>query len=213
MSFPVNLGDGRWAKAIYDKYKKTYTSENFGTEESHRICSKWTIREIRDACQWKKLVDQVMIEEGLIDEKLKDKLCFLTVRPKTSLVTFFEFEGDVRSFFQSDRIKEFEYCFEQKGETLDTMGGGFHFHAIIEWKYEPKELIKYAQSHFKKYVEPQCIQVGDDFHGKRIKQKKDLDRLRQYMSGNKGDDKKALACDIDKLWRAKLSLSALIKSI
>jgi len=214
---PINLGDGRAALKKFERelehqMKMVYDDGPMSAKQAFDFAKERTRCWIKDAISWKLVVDEELKAAGLIDDTDMKKLCFITVRPDSKKISFFEFKHDVARFMTSSRILSYEYCFEQKGETEATMGIGFHMHAIIQWELEPKELLKYTTSHFKKYVASNCIQIGDTYHGKRIKTKKDLERLRAYMSGDKRDDKKVKACDIDPIWREREGINPLIKS-
>lgn len=215
-NFPINLGDGRAFRKIYSKFLNEFMplveKGMMTSAEAGKCAHDKTVFEIRETIKWKQIVDEELKGAGLIDDTNLKKLCFLTVRPNDKLISFIEFKEDCRTFFQSTRMSSFEYCFEQKGTTNDTMGIGFHMHCIIGWPEEPKELLKFAVRHFKRYTAANCIQLGDSFHGKRIKNNKDLSNIRKYMSGDKADDRKAPACAIDIEWRKSLNISPLIKS-
>lgn len=79
------------------------------------------------------------IEAGVVpkDSKIatsepgtKDKWFFITIRPNKR--SFQEFKKRIEDrIIKRSFVKEFTYCFEQKGTTNETLGTGFHLHGIM----------------------------------------------------------------------------------
>jgi len=152
------------------------------------------------------------IETHLGFTPFNNHLSFLTIRPNDKLITIKEFIEDCRTFFLSSRIKSFHYVFEQKGDNLETLGKGFHCHAIVEWVESPAKLLKFATIHFKRYTAANCIQLGFTNGSKRIQNNDELERIKKYIGGDKKDESKKPATEYDKIFREKYKILTAIKS-
>lgn len=103
-------------------------------------------------------------------------------------------------------IKDFEYVFEQRGDTMDTMGTGTHVHAIISSDCTKSEIIKRTASTFKAFIgSPQSIDV-------RPIPMDLLDQKRAYIRGVKKSDEKKRKCVIDNIWRFQNNLREVYSS-
>lgn len=132
---------------------------------------------------------------------------FLTVRPPAD-IPFGIFRASCERYCDKWKHKwtECVYVYEQKGETEDTMGQGFHWHCRI-----CTDKINYYNSHIKRdlekiftYVHPACI---------RVESVKSLERTIEYMSGDKKSDAKKPAVLMDSIWREAVGLPAEVKLI
>ena len=124
--FPINLGDGRAFAKMYNKYLHEYfpliDRKLMTNEEAGKMAYDKTILKIDETIKWKTIVDERLKASGLIDDTDMQKLCFITVRPNTKLISFFEFKEYCRTFFMSTRMSCYEYCYEQKGTTPRNYG-------------------------------------------------------------------------------------------
>lgn len=83
--------------------------------------------------------------------------------------------------------KKWEWCemaYEQKGETIETAGFGFHVHIIFCTKtdnYYPSHIIRDAKKEWP-YVAANCIQCDTLVN---------VEKARYYIRGDKGDAKEA----------------------
>lgn len=134
-----------------------------------------------------------------------DRWYFITVRPPNG-VTWDLFKRNCEDFCAKWLHKwiEFEYVFEQKGKTEETIGHGFHWHMRICTTH-----INYYKTHILRdlfrmfpYVAENCIKVEPI---------KSLERTIEYMQGDKKDKAKEAACKMDILWRERLGLPASVK--
>lgn len=103
-------------------------------------------------------------------------------------------------------IKDYEYAFEQRGDTMQSMGTGTHIHAIISTDSTKSEIIKRTASTFKAFIgSPQSIDV-------RPIPMDLLDQKRSYIRGVKKSDEKKRKCVIDKIWRHQNNLREVYSS-
>lgn len=132
---------------------------------------------------------------------------FITVRPPHDTI-WETFKSDCESFVHKWKYKWLEctYVFEQKGETEENIGFGFHWHMRIA-----TDTVNYYPSHIKRdlikifnYVNKACIKVEPI---------KCLERTIEYMKGDKKSKDKELACAMDILWRAKQGIPAEVKVV
>jgi len=138
--------------------------------------------------------------------KLADKWFLVTWRPPhdTKLTAF----GIVEEYLRKNYILKWECALEQKGDSLETMGFGAHVHMIVRSQHYPSDFTRNTLTHFGKTG---MIQIGNRFC-KYLKTAKDLDMAKNYIRGEKHDEAKKAACDIDVLWRAKHKLKELYQS-
>lgn len=129
----------------------------------------------------------------------------ISARPPEG-ITFERFKNDVYAFVKKweDKWSECTFVFEQKGETPEELGKGFHTHIIIATEtlnYYPSHIVRDLKKAFS-YIAPQCIKVD------KIK---NLERAYEYIEGDKKSDAKAPAVKMDALWRSQLGLEASVK--
>lgn len=148
-------------------------------------------------------------------EKLSGNYFWITLRPGVEHEhRFAEFKHIVltkyltRSCFLSHR-----YAWEQKGDTPETIGFGYHIHILASCpNYLMKtQLLKDTKSTFKKFcngdVPEAFIQI------EYVKTKEHFFNIRAYMMGYKTDTWKDPACELDKPWREKHGLDDLYGSL
>lgn len=133
-----------------------------------------------------------------------ERAMMLTVRPPdgTNWVTFKRNTEEFVTKWQ-DGWHWYEYAFEQKGETKENMGHGFHVHLIFatsKKNYYKSHVLRDAQRAWT-YVAANCIQVDVI---------KNLARARQYIRGDKGDEAKARAVAFNEHWRARMNIPQLL---
>jgi len=132
----------------------------------------------------------------------------LTIRPPSGKVALTTFTADVHKHVQKwkNHWVSYEYVFEQKGETLETMGTGFHTHIIIETNrpnYYPSHIKKSAATDFP-YTNQRAIDVAT---------LKNVVRAKEYIRGCKQAIEKEPAVVMDKPWRAANKLSDLYNGL
>lgn len=123
----------------------------------------------------------------------------ITIRPPHN-TSWLRFRDDVHAFVTrwAPRWSSWEYAFEQKGESPETLGHGFHVHLLISTttpNYYKSHIIKSLQRYFS-YVAANCIQVDSV---------RNLDRAKAYIRGEK-EASKLVAVHHDILWRNKENL-------
>lgn len=127
----------------------------------------------------------------------------LTVRPphNTNFETLkFSTESFVKKW--ESHWDNWEYAYEQKGETEDTLGYGCHVHIIISTttpNYYPSHILKHAKSTWS-YVAANCIQVDT---------LQNIPKAKEYIRGIKSDESKKQACVMDIKWREKNGIQQL----
>lgn len=132
-----------------------------------------------------------------------ERAMMLTVRPAEG-TDWATFKGTTEQFVGkwADAWNWFEYAFEQKGETRDDMGRGFHVHIVFSTSkknYYKSHVLRDAKRSWS-YVADNCIQVDVI---------KNLERARAYIRGDKNDASKVAAVEVDALWRDSVNLPML----
>jgi len=135
--------------------------------------------------------------------KNKSKYIFLTVNPN-SHITFNEFCRVIDKMMSKTWITNYLYVYEQRGEDVETLGKGFHFHAIIE---KPSNK---SYQHMVRELSSSCNKVCDtsNYHFFNLKNITDeeKDRKIQYITGVKADEAKHLKQSMDIIFRQKNNL-------
>lgn len=146
-------------------------------------------------------------EEGVIrkdNDGLEGKWAMITLRPEPGVCKIHTFINDCSKFFGKALFLEKSYVFEQTGKTIEEAGQGFHCHGIVKCKnYVNVKDITTAYT----FIPYNCIlQIGSKTGKKFLHSQKDLEFARNYINGNKFNDEKMKAVEIDKIWRADLKL-------
>lgn len=160
------------------KDKRTnWTKEEYNLEKER--CEELIKQKFIMASQQTWIKD--LIDNGDI---LKDRWYSIDINPITE-------KTNIKSFYQdmiSWKCKSFIYwecAIEQRGNSDETMGNGFHCHFNVISKYGFKQTLSIAQDYWikKKYCNPESIQI------KALKTKSHLDIRKNYIRGIKKIDK------------------------
>lgn len=181
-------------------------------EYADRCVEKW----YKDAFEGAAMVDEFRQKyyKPKRDEFKHEGWHFLTIRPDG--VPFNDFKNFVETLFKKKCWEQWEYTWEQKGETIETMGHGFHIHAFVKVSSPTKGKGHYAQEVMKLIKKMQleigggAVQMSD-----RIKSQDEMDRRRPYVNTEvflKSEEYKKPAWILDAPWRAKMSLPSTVKS-
>lgn len=133
---------------------------------------------------------------------VKNRWFWITINPEPK-VSVAEFQKCVANVASRSFVKQAMYVYEQRGETEDGIGKGFHCHMLIERdmsnKHDvPAKIIERIRNTCKKVLKLHknnpYIQIVDAEYAK--------DKIR-YMLGDKDlhKEKKDLKLTYDKLWR------------
>jgi len=128
---------------------------------------------------------------------------FLTINPNP-LITLQEFISVITKMMTKPWIEQYLYAYEQRGETLEECGGGFHFHAIIEKPSNKSyiHILNEFKSSGNKVCNTSCIKFFN------IKQMSEEEKTRKipYIVGRKADPSKWLKQDMDIPFRQRNNL-------
>lgn len=141
------------------------------------------------------------------DNMLTGKWFWITLRPAAEHNERFDsFKEQVREYIKRKMFLGWTYAFEQKGETEEEMGKGYHVHIIAECtnNMNKAKVIRDTKSSWKQWLGGDCpdafIQVE-----KMEKQTEYQNRLK-YITEKKGESYKHAAQEIDKIWRKQKKL-------
>jgi len=131
-------------------------------------------------------------------EKLKSnggRTYLLTIRPPHN-IQFNQFQTDCLFYINkwSNKWLWWEYAYEQKGNSAETIGHGFHIHILFETNennYYPSHIIRNTNGTFK-YVANNCIDCQTV---------KNITRAKEYIRGAKNDSNKQECIEWDIEWR------------
>lgn len=134
----------------------------------------------------------------------KEKTYFITIGFKKGITPKDTIEV-IKKGMSKKWIINYSIAHEQRGETLETMGEGYHIHVLA--KVEPKkkkcEMIRELANTFKSYVE------GDNYIDIRPVTN-NVENVEKYMQGEKKDANKKPKAEIDKVFNQKYFASILI---
>lgn len=143
------------------------------------------------------------IKQGI--DPNKKKWFMITIRPDCNKITFDMFYTKVLSFLDRKCFLKGSYSFEQKGESNDSLGQGFHAHIIVECTQIGKaQVLRDVLSSWNEWIKnewisPNCIQVDKSPNHVELKQNYLID----YKS-NDGHKEKTKQADLT--WRHSLGL-------
>lgn len=147
-------------------------------------------------------------------ERLKDKMgkipqndkkyYFLTINPPPNI--------DLRVFLKAIQkalskkwITYYEYVIEQRGETLEELGKGFHTHIIFNNGIKHCKVVSEMTNSFKKILDFGSPYIGNWFKLKNIDED-EMKRKTSYILDRKSEPEKWLKQDMDIIFREKFGL-------
>lgn len=135
----------------------------------------------------------------------KCKYIFLTINPNPR-ITLKDFVSTCDKMMSKTWMTNYLYCYEQRGETPEECGKGYHFHAIIE-----KPTTK-AYSHIVREMATSASKLCDtsEYHFYNLKNISDEEKERKiiYITGRKADPAKWAKQDMDIPFRLKNGLKS-----
>jgi len=192
---------------FYRKYAEDLMKHSeLSTEQATEIALRLHLKDMK----WKDMLDKQW-EERYGKDDFEKGWFFLTIRPHNDFKDFNKFKNLVKRILSRKFIEKFKLVWEQKGETINNIGFGFHFHALLKIS-TPNKGIKYfinefirdvAKEHMTDVIASNCIDL------KKINNQLEYDRREKYMSTDeflKADEEKEKAWKIDRIWRKNLNL-------
>lgn len=117
---------------------------------------------------------------------------FITIRPDTDKICFFDFWTEVKKMLHTTLYSEYYCSFEQKSLTA-PLGLGFHCHIIAKSSYWKSQQLQ-KLSKFQKWCNPACIHIEKCFDH--------INLLNSYLISYASDDEhKSVTQEPDKRWR------------
>lgn len=147
---------------------------------------------------------------GSSHSPVKDKrkadtgMYFITVSPPPE-ANLQEFIRATHQFMALKVIKDGSYVFEQRSETEDEMGRGFHTHILCQRQTKPSAFKKELKRIFLKFFRSDCF-GQKQFFMENVEIAEKHKKIR-YMKGEKYGKSKAKKCSMDKIWRKSVLLN------
>lgn len=129
---------------------------------------------------------------------------FITINPKPT-ADLNDFIAKVHTIKNLSWIKKMHYVFEQRGDSKETKGKGFHSHILLE-DYD-NEFGK-IKSQMKRMFQGFCNQPYENTINVYQKKREWLEDKLDYIKGKKLDEEKPEKVIIDKEWRQDKQLEA-----
>jgi len=133
---------------------------------------------------------------------------FITVNPKpdVKLDLFLKLLGN---FVKRKPVVDYAYVIEQRGETEDAAGEGFHAHLLVSWNRNmTRKVRQYAGETFKRVIGANnnniinINKIPKDFWNDKL----------DYMNGLKWDAEKETKLKIDKIFREQNNILHIYKN-
>lgn len=213
----------RSAIALSEKYVSRHLTDEEKAEINEKSLNT-SLDNLREECRIAKLIQQILIEEGLSEKKgFKDNLesnnwWWITIRPPpNSNITFTNFKHWVEgSLLTNIDFDKWLYAYEQKGESTETMGSGFHIHLMVHSPnyIQKKDLLAKLKTQAKILLNiPHKSQFPLKFSAmidlQKIHTQSQINNYKEYMKGNKKQADKQYAVQYDKIFRQRYNLQDL----
>lgn len=136
------------------------------------------------------------------DKKFKSDFLFITINPYENF-DFRKFIEIIEKSVKKPWIKKYMYVIEQRGETEDELGKGFHTHMLID---KGSFAFSTARREFLSSFKRVCD--TSNFHCFNFAMSKEVDipKRVKYMIGQKADENKWKKQEMDKVYRRVLGL-------
>lgn len=130
------------------------------------------------------------------------KIVWVTVNPKPD-ISLESFKARVDNYLKRKFVLNPLYRYEQRGETEEELGRGFHVHILFDKsdQISPAQIIKYTQNSFK-YITGNSKHIDIKIYPYEYRKEKE-----DYLNGIKWDKEKEEKLKIDKLFREKNGLN------
>jgi len=130
----------------------------------------------------------------------KDHWYMITIRPAEGAVNFNVFRAKIEEYLARKCFLDYKYSFEQKGQSWETLGHGFHVHIVANTKHTSKaNLLRDTLSSFNRWIEKghvaqNCINVLPVSNPEEMIQ-------RYLIDYHSDDDHKIVTKEYDEKWR------------
>lgn len=141
------------------------------------------------------------------EQKLKENWWWITLRPGNEHKDrFTDFLVQTFKYLDREMFIMWKAAFEQKGNTTEEIGTGYHVHIIAQLKdrYHLSRVIKDTKSTWDKFLGGY---VPDPFvKAVKLTSIKELQIKSLYINGNKSDKDKKQAVELDPVWRKSINI-------
>lgn len=159
---------------------------------------------------WKDIKDY----EDKLKEEIREKKAinhnnlylWLTINPKSD-VSLQNFKERVEKAANRTMFKDYLYVYEQRGDTEDSMGNGFHSHLLLKRNldYKPCKVISNLKNSFKDMT---LVDNKEIFNYHWLDDKYKKDKV-EYITGLKTGLNKDSKQEMDRIWRKHEDLEVL----
>lgn len=197
------------AKSIYKNASKAQRQYNDYTDENDdNTIFNNIVRAERTKFREVMRIASMLHED--YEEVMKQKThnwYFITIRPDTNKITFFEFFLKVQKYVNRKFMIKYTLSFEQKGTDDASLGHGFHVHIVANTKHRSKgECLRDTISTFGTFTLDNCIQVDTTRTPDDIIKK----YLLEYESN---DGHKIVTKEFDQKWRGLIGIKSIYSDL
>jgi len=166
---------------LEDQYVDKLGADGYIRKTTHELMNK-VIED--DKRIWKFCLSDKLnyVDDFLEKTKLATTWYTLDINPRQD-ITLTNFVLMCHTWFKKDAVMSGYMVFEQRGDTQETCGNGFHVHMNIIYSRCRTDLLKSAQKFFLEVCTPNNINV------KVLKTEEDLEKRQKYIMGQKCKEK------------------------
>lgn len=167
-------------------------------EEAEKVAMSVLRRDMTKAIAFQRLHRELAEGEHIRQEY------FITIRPNEAAIDFAAFRALVNKFLARKCFVSYTMVFEQKGESAESLGTGFHAHILASMTQTAKgQVLRDTTSTFKHCTATNCVQVDT------VKTAADAARVRGYILEHRSQDgHKEPTAEWDARWRTAHGIQA-----
>lgn len=185
-------------------------------DEALKTVEQQHLEEFAAVCELAVKLRDIAVSTGFVQsretiegpERLDGKYAMITIRPKEGEYDLEHFHIYLLAWLKKKYFLGGVYTFEQCGEDTLTMGKGWHVHIICKLKpyVQFQELKRDVERCIPGVInESYTFEVGNEKR-KFLSTKRDLEYCLNYIEGDKHNDDKVAAVNINNEWRRAMNL-------
>jgi len=188
-----------------EKYNDDYYNEQRQLNAGMGIAYDVEHQKMQDKIYYNIYKEKYEIIKKMEEIKENSKYIFITINP-SAFITLENFINKINKLMSKKWITNYLYVYEQRGEFIEELGKGFHYHCILE---KPKTK---CYNHIVRELANSAKDLCDtsNFHFFNVKSisEEECNRKIQYITGRKADTNKHIKQDNDIIWRQQQNIKS-----
>jgi len=198
------ISPGNNRKEKMEKHTNEYYTQLASINRGMGIEYDIEFHKMQDEMYYNMYMNRFSVNSKSMQIHENSKYIFITINPN-SRIELLDFIKKIEKMMSKKWITNYLYVYEQRGETEDEMGKGFHYHGILEKPTKP-------YSHMIRELSNSMNSICDtsNFHFFNIKSisEEECQRKIIYITAQKADVEKHKKQDMDIVWRQKNNLKS-----